>query len=78
MSYTKPRHCIFCGDPESLCQCPPELLEFARAHVVATDDGRGVVDGDTLRILIERAQANADYLKARDDPTAALLHEGKE
>lgn len=57
MSYTKPKHCIFCGDPESLCRCPREILEFAIAHVVPTDDGRGVVQGDTLRVLIERAQA---------------------
>lgn len=56
MSYTTPKHCIFCGDPTSLCRCPPEILEFARAHVVFTDDWRGIVSGDTLRVLIERAQ----------------------
>jgi hypothetical protein len=57
MTYTKPRHCIFCGDPESLCQCGPEILEFAAAHIVPTDDGCGVVAGETLRVLVERAQA---------------------
>lgn len=50
-------NCIFCKGPESLCQCPPEVLMFAAAHVEPFDNDRGIVDGETLRLLIERAIA---------------------
>jgi hypothetical protein len=73
VTYTSPRHCIFCGDPESLCQCPPEILAFASAHVVATDDGRGVVEGKTLRVLIERAQAYGREVMSKRTPMPAKL-----
>lgn len=82
MSYTKPKHCIFCGDPESICRCPPEILEFAKAHVVTTDDGRGILEGETLRVLIERAQAwgrehSREYVLSEDSRRIDWLYQDR-
>lgn len=57
MSYTPPKICSLCDKPESLCECAEEVLAFASIHAHPEALGRMSINGETLRVLIERAQA---------------------
>lgn len=49
--------CVLCKEPTTLCQCSNEVRAFGDAHIVTHDGERALIDGETLRVLIERAQA---------------------
>ena len=47
-------YCVMCKNPESLCNCVDSVRAFAQAHVTS-HDGKALIDGDTLTVLILRA-----------------------
>ena len=47
-------YCVMCKNPESLCNCVDSVQAFAQAHVTS-HDGKALIDGDTLTVLILRA-----------------------
>lgn len=56
MTYTTPRMCAGCGNPESLCD-DTLVCAFLKAHVYEHDGHRASISLDTLRVLVQRAQA---------------------
>lgn len=55
MTYTKAQMCVLCKEPTSLCQCPDDVRAFGDVHIHTHDGERALIDGETLRVLIERA-----------------------
>lgn len=60
-----PVRCLTCQEPTSLCQCSPEVLAFREAHVIAGDGTNAWINGETLRVLIERA---LEWGKLKSEP----------
>lgn len=67
--------CVLCGEPESMCTCPAEVTIFAQAHLVGRDGNNAIINGETLRVLIERAQA---WGKLKSTAVLSAVPEGRE
>lgn len=70
MSYTAPKMCPGCGNPESLCE-DSLVCAFMYAHVIRHDGHVATIGLDTLRVIVHRAQEwgrikTDEHLKERD------------